>query len=83
MIKSLKYAGLGEFKVHTLRECPPELFDRLCDTPERAAEYWGAHIGNQERFDPEVETFWVLALNTRRRIRSRDPGGLLGQMRPC
>jgi DNA repair protein RadC len=67
-MKALHYPGLGQFKVTTLRECPAELFERLCDTPEKAAEYWRAHICTADSFDGEVETFWCLALNTRRKI---------------
>jgi len=56
---------LGEFKVVSLRETAP---DHLCDTPERAADYWRKHVVNDPRFNPDVECFVCLALNTRRRI---------------
>jgi DNA repair protein RadC len=57
-----------EFKIQTLRECllPPEL--QLCDTPDRAAGYWRQHVVNHPYFNPDVECFMVLLLNTRRRI---------------
>jgi DNA repair protein RadC len=41
----------------------------MCDTPERAAEYWRTHVVNHPAFNPDVECFVVLLLNTRRRIR--------------
>ena len=58
----------GEFRVLTLRDCPPELFDYLCDEPARAAEYWRAHIAKASNFNGDVESLYVLALNTRRKI---------------
>jgi len=42
---------------------------QLCDTPERAAEYWRQHIVQHPAFNPDVESFFVLLLNTRRRIK--------------
>ncbi|MFN7137822.1 MAG: JAB domain-containing protein [Limisphaerales bacterium] len=58
-----------EFKVIALRECaaPEEML--LCDTPQRAAEYWNAHIATSPHFNPECECFVVLLLNTRRRVK--------------
>ena len=57
-----------EYKVVALRECPlPEAMP-VCDTPERAAEYWRAHVVNHPAFNPDVECFVALLLNTRRRI---------------
>jgi len=41
----------------------------LCDTPQRADDYWRAHIVQHPYFNPECECFVVLVLNTRRRIR--------------
>jgi DNA repair protein RadC len=41
----------------------------LCDTPERAVDYWRMHIATSPQFNPECECFAVLLLNTRRRIR--------------
>jgi len=41
----------------------------LCDTPDRAVEYWKAHIGTTPHFNPECECFAVLLLNTRRRVK--------------
>src|SRR5882724_181528 len=58
-----------EFKVTALRECPVPEAMLLCDTPDKAAEYWRLHIATAEHFDPERECFVVLLLNTRRRVR--------------
>ena len=58
-----------EYKVVTLRECPLPAEMQLCDTPERAAEYWRQHIVQHPAFNPDVESFFVLLLNTRRRIK--------------
>jgi len=67
--RALAYGGLGEFKVVSIRETPPDLFTQgPCDCPERAAAYWAAHIRTDARFNPEVETLWVIALNVRRRV---------------
>lgn len=58
-----------EFKLVSLRECPlPETL-QLCDQPELAARYWREHVTAHPAFNPEVESFVVLLLNTRRRIK--------------
>jgi DNA repair protein RadC len=57
-----------EFKVQVMRECPTPAEMQLCDTPERAAAYWRSHIVNHPYFNPDVECFVALLLNTRRRI---------------
>src|ERR1043166_8308072 len=41
----------------------------LCDTPERAADYWRQHVVQHPAFSPDVETLVVLLLNTRRRVK--------------
>src|SRR5437899_7798378 len=58
---------LGEFKVVSLRECPPDLWTYVIDTPDRAAQYWHQFIETEPRYNPEVEYFVCLVLNTRRR----------------
>jgi DNA repair protein RadC len=58
-----------EFKVVALRECPLPEEMHLCDTPAKAAEYWQQHVILHPAFNPEVETFAVLLLNTRRRVK--------------
>jgi antirestriction protein ArdC len=58
-----------EFKVVALRECPTPEQMMICDTPQKAAEYWEAHISNSDHFNAECECFVVLLLNTRRRIK--------------
>src|SRR5215468_2000282 len=58
-----------EFKIVALRECPLPEQMHVCDTPEKAAEYWWQHIVQHPAFNPEVECFFVLLLNTRRRVK--------------
>jgi DNA repair protein RadC len=58
-----------EFKLVALRECPTPEQMQVCDTPEKAVEYWAAHIGSSVQFNQECESFFVLILNTRRRVR--------------
>ncbi len=58
-----------EWKVVSLRECPTPDALQLCDTPERAAEYWRLHVQTHPYFNPECECFVVVMLNTRRRIK--------------
>jgi DNA repair protein RadC len=41
----------------------------LCDTPQKAADYWRLIIAPTPTFNPECECFVVLMLNTRRRVR--------------
>jgi len=58
-----------EYKIVALRECPLPDAMPLCDTPDRAAEYWRAHVVNHPAFNPDLECFVALLLNTRRRIK--------------
>jgi len=58
-----------EYKVISLRECPTPEALQLCDTPERAAEYWQHHIAPHPYFNPECECLVALLLNTRRRVK--------------
>jgi DNA repair protein RadC len=57
-----------EFKVQTLRECPTPAELQLCDTPDKAAAYWLSHITAHPYFNPDVESFVALLLNTRRKV---------------
>ena len=59
-----------EFKVVALRECPMPAEMQLCDSPEKVAEYWNSAIKLSPLFDPECECFYVLLLNTRRRVKA-------------
>jgi DNA repair protein RadC len=43
----------------------------LCDTPDKAAEYWRTHVAKNPAFNPDVECMVVLMLNTRRRIKGQ------------
>src|SRR6476659_1230885 len=58
-----------EFKLVALRECPLPEQMQLCDQPDFAVNYWREHITKHPYFNPEVECFVVLLLNTRRRIK--------------
>jgi DNA repair protein RadC len=58
-----------EYKVISLRECPTPEAMQLCDTPERAVEYWQHHIAPHPYFNPECECLVALLLNTRRRVK--------------
>jgi DNA repair protein RadC len=58
-----------EYKVVALRECPLPESLQLCDTPDNAAGYWRLHVQTNPYFNPEVECFVILMLNTRRRVK--------------
>lgn len=58
-----------EFKLISLRECPLPEKMQICDTAERAVEYWRTHIVGYPLYNPDCECFVVLLLNTRRRIK--------------
>jgi len=58
-----------EFKIVALRECPVPEQMHLCDTPDKAAEYWRQQVTQHPAFNSEVECFAALLLNTRRRVK--------------
>jgi len=58
-----------EYKVVALRECPLPEQMHLCDTPEKAADYWRMHVQSILYFNPDCECFAVVMLNTRRRVK--------------
>jgi hypothetical protein len=58
-----------EYKVISLRECPTPDALRTCETPQHAADYWRLHIVGHPYYNADCECFWVLMLNTRRRVR--------------
>ena len=57
-----------EFKILALRECPTPAEMQLCDTPDKAAAYWRQHVITHPYYNPDVECFVVLLVNTRRKI---------------
>src|SRR5689334_5416411 len=58
-----------EYKLVSLRECPlPETL-ATCDQPELAARYWRTNVVTHAAYNPDVECFVALLLNTRRRIK--------------
>jgi DNA repair protein RadC len=58
-----------EYKITPLRECPLPQNLQLCDTPQKAADYWRLHVPTHPYFNPDCECFVVLLLNTRRRVK--------------
>lgn len=58
-----------EYKVIALRECVAPNDMAICDTPEKAVAYWRENIEKSAAFNPEVECFVVMMLNTRRKVK--------------
>jgi len=58
-----------EYKLVTLREGPAPQDMLVCDQPSMAASYWRRNIVSHPVFNPDVECFVVLLLNTRRRVK--------------
>lgn len=58
-----------EYKVVALRDCPTPREAQVCDSPSLAADYWRLHLPTHPYFNPDVECFVVLLLNTRRRVK--------------
>jgi hypothetical protein len=70
LVAPFKFPGKPyEYKVTALRECPTPDELQLCDTPDKAAEYWRLHVPTNPYFNPECECFSVFLLNTRRRVK--------------
>jgi hypothetical protein len=70
IVKPFKFPSQPyEYKVTALRECPTPENMQLCDTPQRASDYWRLHIPATPYFNPECECFVALLLNTRRRVK--------------
>jgi DNA repair protein RadC len=70
LVKPFKFAASPyEYKVTALRECPTPDSLQLCDTPDKAADYWRLNIATHPHFNPECECLAVLLLNTRRRVK--------------
>jgi len=70
LVKLVKFPPQPQkWKMVSLRECPTPTELQLCDTPERAAEYWKTHVAKHPYFNPECECFVVFMLNARRRIK--------------
>lgn len=58
-----------EYKVVALRECPLPEAMQVCDTPQKAADYWRLNIVANPYYNPDCECFAVIMLNTRRRVK--------------
>jgi DNA repair protein RadC len=59
----------AEWRIVALRECPMPEAMQMCDTPQKAADYWRQTVATTPYFNPECECFVVLLLNTRRRVK--------------
>ena len=70
LVKPFKFpASPYEYKVTALRECPTPETLQVCDTPDRAADYWKLHIASHPHFNLDCECLAVLLLNTRRKVK--------------
>jgi DNA repair protein RadC len=58
-----------EYKLVSLRDCTLTEKTRMCDTPEKAADYWREHIVSCPYFNAECECFVAVLLNTRRHVK--------------
>ena len=57
-----------EVQVVSLRECPLARGRIVCDDPRDAAAYWREQVRAHPYYNPDVENFSVLLLDTRRRM---------------
>lgn len=55
-----------EFTLRALRDCPVEKIKM--ENPDDASNYWRQQVQQHPYFNPSVECFIVLLLNTRRRL---------------
>lgn len=70
IVKPFKFPGQPyEYKITPLCECPTPENLLLCDTPDKAAQYWRFHVAQNPHYDPERENLAVLLVNTRRRVK--------------
>jgi DNA repair protein RadC len=63
------YASPCEWKIVPVRECVSEVTPAMLDQPGLAVEYWRNNISTGPQFNPDVECFVVVLLNTRLRVR--------------
>jgi DNA repair protein RadC len=64
----MRLERLGEFKVQSLRETPPEFWTFDGSSPDQIAKYFREFIKVDPRFNPDVECFYTVLLSTRRRV---------------
>ena len=70
LVQPFKFAASPyEYRVTALRECPTPDALQLCDTPDKAADYWKLHIATHPHFNPECECLAILLLNARRKVK--------------
>jgi DNA repair protein RadC len=58
-----------EWKIVAVRESAAPEKMPLCYTSQAAVDYWRSHVATAPHFNSEVESFVVLLLNTRKRIK--------------
>jgi DNA repair protein RadC len=63
-----KPKGAQEWKIVSVRETSADQLP-LCVQPDDAVNYWRKHIATASTFNPDVECFAALLLNTKLRIR--------------
>lgn len=66
--KPTRYVHAKEYKLQVLRDCPVPKEDALLDCPDRVDRYYRAHVVNHPYHNPDVESFVVLFVNSRRRV---------------
>ena len=70
LVKPFRFAASPyEYRVTALRECPTPESLQMCETPDKAADYWRLHIASHPYFNPDCECFAALLLNTRRKVK--------------
>ena len=65
MIKQVK---TREYKLVCLRECPSPETLALGETPEKIHNYFSTEMVKHVAYNPDVENFFVVLLNSRRKI---------------
>src|SRR5690349_7054643 len=63
-----RHRGAAKWKIVSGRETASDCLT-LCEMPEHAVAYWREHIVTGPLFNPDVECFVTLLLNTKRRVR--------------
>lgn len=65
-MKKLQYPK--EYKLVCLRECPIPAEQQECNQPDKVYNYFTQHMIQHRSFQPDVENFMVIMVNTRRKI---------------
>ena len=67
-----KKTGPCEWKIVAVRECATDTTTPIIDKPQLAVDYWHSHVVTAPHFNPDVECFVVILLNTRLRVRGHN-----------